>query len=188
MYRADIPRMGRGGAATATWIFRGDESRRRGGGDVDIPWRQVAPRYRSLDKLGLDSGAEFAVALDRSKMAGIPVLLADRDVDETLQRVSEAVKATSSVDLARFDAAAGDLFKGDFSFDSKASVPARVLSRRTFADPLRRRDAAAMPPRHCVSGHRRRRAREEARERAGARQRAERDAAGYLLRVGGRAR
>ena len=28
----------RGGAAAATWIFRGDESRRRRGYNVDIPW------------------------------------------------------------------------------------------------------------------------------------------------------
>ena len=32
----------RGGAAAATWIFRGDESRRRRGHDVEIPWRRVA--------------------------------------------------------------------------------------------------------------------------------------------------
>ena len=38
----------RGGAAAATRIFRGDESRRRRGYDVDIPWRRVAaaPRLR----------------------------------------------------------------------------------------------------------------------------------------------
>ena len=31
----------RGDAAAATWIFRGDGSRRRRGCDVDIPWRRV---------------------------------------------------------------------------------------------------------------------------------------------------
>ena len=40
--RADIPRTGRGGAAAARWIFRGDKSRRRRGCDVDIPWRVAA--------------------------------------------------------------------------------------------------------------------------------------------------
>ena len=34
---ADIPRMSRGDAAVGTWIFRGNESRRRRGWDVDIP-------------------------------------------------------------------------------------------------------------------------------------------------------
>ena len=37
--RAAIPPTNRGGAAAATWTFRGDESRRRRGRDVDIPWR-----------------------------------------------------------------------------------------------------------------------------------------------------
>ena len=32
----------RGDAAATTWIFRGDESRRRRGHDVDIPRRRVA--------------------------------------------------------------------------------------------------------------------------------------------------
>ena len=32
----------RGDAAAATWIFRGDESRRRRGCDVDLPWRRAA--------------------------------------------------------------------------------------------------------------------------------------------------
>ena len=45
---ADSPRTGRGGAAAATWIVRGDGSRRRRGRDVDSPWRWVAatPRLR----------------------------------------------------------------------------------------------------------------------------------------------
>ena len=33
---------GRGDAVEATWIFRGDGSRRRRGRDVDIPWRRVS--------------------------------------------------------------------------------------------------------------------------------------------------
>ena len=37
----------RGDAAGATWIFRGDESRRRRGRDVNIPWRRVAGRGRA---------------------------------------------------------------------------------------------------------------------------------------------
>ena len=34
--RADLPKTGRGAAAAVTWIFRGDESRRRRGWDVGI--------------------------------------------------------------------------------------------------------------------------------------------------------
>ena len=37
--RADLPKTGRGDAVAATWIFRGDESRRHRGYDVDLPWR-----------------------------------------------------------------------------------------------------------------------------------------------------
>ena len=40
--RADMPQMGRGGAAAATWIFRGDESRRRRGCHVNILRRRDA--------------------------------------------------------------------------------------------------------------------------------------------------
>ena len=35
--RVDLPRTGRGDAAAAAWIFRGHESRRRRGRDMDIP-------------------------------------------------------------------------------------------------------------------------------------------------------
>ena len=34
--RAEISQTGRGGAAAATWIFRGDESRHRRGGGADL--------------------------------------------------------------------------------------------------------------------------------------------------------
>ena len=46
--RADVPWTSRGAAAAATWKVRGDESRRRRGRDVDIPWRRDAapPRPR----------------------------------------------------------------------------------------------------------------------------------------------
>ena len=37
--RADLPKTGCGDAAAATWIFSGDESRRRRGRNVDIQWR-----------------------------------------------------------------------------------------------------------------------------------------------------
>ena len=40
--RADLPLINRGDAAATTWIFRGDESRRRRGCDADVSWRRVA--------------------------------------------------------------------------------------------------------------------------------------------------
>ena len=45
--RADDSSTGRGAAAAATWIVRGDESRRRRGLDVDSPRRRVAAPPRS---------------------------------------------------------------------------------------------------------------------------------------------
>ena len=41
------PSTTRGGAAAATWIFRGDKSRRGRGRDMDIPWGRVAERRDS---------------------------------------------------------------------------------------------------------------------------------------------
>ena len=45
--RANLSPTNRGDAAAATWIVRGDESRRRRGRDVDIRWRRVALRRGS---------------------------------------------------------------------------------------------------------------------------------------------
>ncbi|KAJ8603210.1 hypothetical protein CTAYLR_003828 [Chrysophaeum taylorii] len=56
--------------------------------------------YRAFDILGYNSGAEFQVALDKARNYRIPVLLADRDIDVTFQRVSEALKA---IDPAKLD-------------------------------------------------------------------------------------
>ena len=39
--RVGTTQTGRGAAAAATWIFCGDESRRRRGRNVEIPWRPV---------------------------------------------------------------------------------------------------------------------------------------------------
>jgi pheromone shutdown protein TraB len=63
--------------------------------------------YASLEKLGLDTGEEFSVALSRAKKLNIPVLLADRDVDQTLRRLSEAAQVTSQEDLEKFEKALG---------------------------------------------------------------------------------
>ena len=40
----------RGDAAAATWIVRGDASRRRRGRDADIPWRRVPAATRTFDQ------------------------------------------------------------------------------------------------------------------------------------------
>ncbi|CAH0367008.1 unnamed protein product [Pelagomonas calceolata] len=62
--------------------------------------------YKSLDDLGLNSGREFSVALTKARENNIQILLADRDVDETLRRLSAAIQQTSSQDFERFEALA----------------------------------------------------------------------------------
>ena len=52
--------------------------------------------YKSLDDLGLNSGREFSVALTKARENNIQILLADRDVDETLRRLSAAIQQTTS--------------------------------------------------------------------------------------------
>ena len=46
--RADLLKTGRGAAAVATWIFRGDESQQRRGSDVDIS-REETSRDRDAE-------------------------------------------------------------------------------------------------------------------------------------------
>ena len=94
--------------------------------------------YKSLERLGLDTGQEFAVALRKARSAGVPVLLADRDVDETLRLVGDAVKKTTSKDLENFEAALSPALAGDLtrtvdvaSRDSVASTVELVKKRET---------------------------------------------------------
>ncbi|KAH8051107.1 TraB-like protein [Aureococcus anophagefferens] len=94
--------------------------------------------YKSLERLGLDTGEEFAVALRKARSAGVPVLLADRDVDETLRLVGDAVRKTTSEDLENFEAALSPALAGDLtravdvaSRDSVASTVELVKKRET---------------------------------------------------------
>lgn len=94
--------------------------------------------YKSLERLGLDTGQEFAVALRKARSAGVPVLLADRDVDETLRLVGDAVRKTTSKDLENFEAALSPALAGDLtravdvaSRDSVASTVELVKKRET---------------------------------------------------------
>ena len=116
------------------------------GGTADAPAKKLPPAnlgqrvgaflvgsvlkrmYASLDKLGLDTGAEFSVALQLARDGAVPLLLADRDVDETLRRLSDAVRATTSDELERFDAAIGASLASQLSakIDDKDAVAASV--------------------------------------------------------------
>lgn len=52
--------------------------------------------YKSMDDLGLSAGREFEIAVKKARSNATPILLADRDVDETLRRLSAAIQQTSS--------------------------------------------------------------------------------------------
>ena len=56
------PRRGRGAAAATTWIFRGHESRRRRGNDVNIPRTRVAAPPRLRRGYSADGGLAAAAA------------------------------------------------------------------------------------------------------------------------------
>ena len=56
----------RGDAAAATWIFHGDESRRRRGRDVDIPWRRVAATPRPQRGYSVETSRGDAAAAMRT--------------------------------------------------------------------------------------------------------------------------
>ena len=51
---------------------------------------------KSMDDLGLSAGREFEIAVKKARSNATPILLADRDVDETLRRLSAAIQQTSS--------------------------------------------------------------------------------------------
>lgn len=52
--------------------------------------------YKAMDDLGLSAGREFEIAVKKARSNATPILLADRDVDETLRRLSAAIQQTSS--------------------------------------------------------------------------------------------
>eukprot|EP01041_Mallomonas_annulata_P007761 gene7761-15878_t len=56
--------------------------------------------YKSIEKLGFTPGGEFAAAVETGRASGSRILLGDRDVDITLQHLSQALAET---DLSSFD-------------------------------------------------------------------------------------
>ena len=74
--RADSPLTNRGGAAAATWIFRGGNVRRRRGCDVDIPWRPraAAPRRRRGYSVEATCGAAAVATTWMGQCAAMPRL------------------------------------------------------------------------------------------------------------------
>jgi len=57
--------------------------------------------YGSIEKLGFTSGGEFKAAIDEGRAIGAKILLGDRDVELTLQRLAKAISDTDSVSFTR---------------------------------------------------------------------------------------
>ena len=57
--------------------------------------------YKSIENLGFEAGGEFKAAVEEGRACGAKILLGDRDVDITLQRLALAFQATDPKALDR---------------------------------------------------------------------------------------
>mmetsp|Transcript_17033 Transcript_17033/g.38341 ORF Transcript_17033/g.38341 Transcript_17033/m.38341 type:complete len:174 (+) Transcript_17033:760-1281(+) len=85
--------------------------------------------YSQLDKIGFSSGEEFKMAIETGSEIGSKIVLGDRDVQVTLNRLSEALEivdwnklTTMTIDdsimpkgMGQNSAASGDISKEDLS-------------------------------------------------------------------------
>ena len=62
--------------------------------------------YKNVEKLGFQAGGEFRAAVEEGKSVGARILLGDRDVDVTLERLASAIINT---DPAKFEKVAGKI-------------------------------------------------------------------------------
>lgn len=60
--------------------------------------------YKSIENLGFEAGGEFKAAVEEGRAGGAKILLGDRDVDITLQRLALAFQATDPKALDRLAA------------------------------------------------------------------------------------
>ena len=105
--RVNIPLMNRGDAAAATWIFPGDESRRRRGRDVDIPRRRVAATPWPIRGWSAETGVrlryvEYSGDVPADKRPGLVEQLqgefakiAEEDIATTIERAARARDSTT---------------------------------------------------------------------------------------------
>jgi len=57
--------------------------------------------YGSIEKLGFTSGGEFKAAIEEGRAIGSKILLGDRDVEVTLQRLAKAISKTDADSFTR---------------------------------------------------------------------------------------
>jgi len=86
--------------------------------------------YESIEKLGFTVGGEFSAAVQEARSLNVPVLLGDRDVDVTLQRLAEALSRTDS---KRFDEAVLQLSVLQRDMGLSDAVPGRGISKEELS-------------------------------------------------------
>jgi len=52
--------------------------------------------YKNVEKLGFTAGGEFQAAVEEGLKVGSRILLGDRDIDVTLERLASAISLTDS--------------------------------------------------------------------------------------------
>ena len=83
--------MGRGVAAAATWMVRGDGSRRRRGGRAAIPWRPSTSEKRRYDAIQKECDWEAIAQADDDQDDGAPLPSASAACNKLLEQADDAV-------------------------------------------------------------------------------------------------
>lgn len=84
--------------------------------------------YRSVESMGFESGGEFRAAIEEGRKCGATILLGDRDVDVTLQRLAAAFQNTSAESVERLVDRVETLNRASSGMDDSA-----LLQRDTLA-------------------------------------------------------
>ncbi len=93
--------------------------------------KAISSMYKKLDSAGFSSGEEFTAAMTEASNIGARIVLGDRDVDVTLNRLAEAIGKTDfgSVDFDMMDNIAADTTNIDINdFDTGDKIDKEVIT------------------------------------------------------------
>eukprot|EP00981_Chlorochromonas_danica_P002165 scaffold428_cov168-Ochromonas_danica.AAC.30 len=96
--------------------------------------------YTSVEKLGFNAGGEFQAAVEEARRENAKVLLGDRDVDVTLQRLATAL---AGADPANFDKLGEDISDVDQELGLSLSDPSSTLDKEkisAFVEGLKKKE------------------------------------------------
>lgn len=97
--------------------------------------------YKSVENLGFEAGNEFKVAVEEGRAINAKILLGDRDVDITLQRLALALESTKPEALVRLSSRIEEQYTQDVGaiedsmFENKAQLASyveRMKQRKTL--------------------------------------------------------